>query len=185
MAKKKMNLKAGASRVASRAKKAAGKLDFVSILKANAGGLGAAFIVDKLDDVEAVQGMGEFAAPAIVEAGAIVLAMSGNKALEPVAYGMMGGAAAMMYAPMMDKMQGDTPTNGTNTIDASMRAKRMLANIVKRGGQMRPAAVPVPRMPMRQAAPGMLTAREKPGVWSAGTDRVGSWRRASIFSEDC
>lgn len=60
MAKKKMNLKAGARKVASRAKKAAGKLDFVSILKANAGGLGAAFAVDKLDDIDAVAEMGAF-----------------------------------------------------------------------------------------------------------------------------
>lgn len=126
MAKKKMNLKAGARKVASRAKKAAGKLDFVSILKANAGGLGAAFAVDKLDDIDAVAEMGPFAAPAIVEAGAIVLAMSGNKELEPVAYGMMGGAAALMYGPIMEATGMDEPVNGTNTIDASKRVKSLL-----------------------------------------------------------
>lgn len=180
MAKKKINFKAGARKVASRAKQAAGKLDVMSIVKANAGGFGAAFAVDKLDDMEAVQGMGEFAAPLIVEAGAIVLAMSGNKALEPVAYGAMGGAAALMYAPAMEKMQGDAPTNGTNTIDATMRAKKLLANVVKKAAQMRPAAQVV-----RQARPAMLEAKPAPGAFGGRSMGYGNWRQFSSMNEEC
>jgi hypothetical protein len=148
MAKKKMNLRSAARRVGSRAKSAAGKLDPMAIVKANAGGFAAAFIVDKLDDIEAVQDLGPFAGPAIVEAGGIVLQMMGKKELEPVAFGMMGAAAALAYAPIMDKIEGDgdEPTDGTNTINAikvKNRVKNMLKRAIKKAnmapGQLRNA----------------------------------------------
>lgn len=183
MAKRKLNLKGAARRVGAGARKAAGKLDPMAILKANAGGFAAALAVDKLDDMEAVQGMGPFAAPAIVEAGGIVLAMMGGKELEPVAYGLMGGAAALAYAPIMDQIEGDgdgAPANGTNTINAvDTRVKKLMRGVLQRAA-VRPSlqAVPVARR-------GESNAINRMGGDYATPVRVDRWERKYSSQADC
>lgn len=136
----KINLKKKASAVAKRAKSVAkkGKLDVMEIAKANAGGFAAAFLVDKLDNQDFIANMeGDaqpFAAPLIVEAGGIMLQMFGGPQMQSVAYGMMGGAAALSYQPLMDikdtPANGTNTTNGTNTINATREKKKMFQNII-------------------------------------------------------
>lgn len=141
MAKKKKS-----SRVSTRARAAARKVkgkmnfDFKQVAAANAGGLAAAFIIDKADDNDKIAEKPENAA-LIAEGAGLALHLFGgqNPFIQHMASGIMGGAAANLYGPIMDKINSD-PVNGTNTINAAKeRAKRMQKRLVQRmkGGEGR------------------------------------------------
>jgi hypothetical protein len=100
-----------------------------------------------------------------------------NPLVQHAASGLMGAAAANLYAPLMDKLNGDGDgtTNGTNTINAATkRAKRIQAGLMRRmasGGNAR-ATRELQVMPSVAANPSRMGGG-------------GNWRQFSGMSENC
>ena len=145
MAKRKINVKSVARKAKAGAKKGLKGFNVMDTVKANIGGFGAAFIVDKLDDMEFITSMekgGDFVAPAIVEGAGILLQMFGPESMKPVAFGLQGGAAALSYAPIMASLEepdpNDPAANGTSSINATAaRLQRISKEAIKRMGERR------------------------------------------------
>jgi len=187
MAKKKKS-----SRVSTRARAAARKVkgkmnfDFKQVAAANAGGLAAAFIIDKADDNEKIAEKPENAA-LIAEGAGLALHLFGgqNPFIQHLASGMMGGAASQLYGPLMDKINSD-PVNGTNTINAAKeRAKRMQRKLVQRmkSGEGRRMIDNRSRND-DPAKMGRDTSTVGTYVGSGG-DGHGNWKRFSSAMNDC
>lgn len=141
MAKKKR--KVSARGVARRIKSKAGDLDIVKVAAATGGGFAAAFAIDKLDDIKTKGDDGveklvfadkPLAAPLIVEAAAVIGTMFvKDETAKAALYGMMGGAGAQMYAPVMDMIdKKDETTNGTNTINGKEKMRKFIDRVGKR-----------------------------------------------------